>query len=546
MRTAVSNREDDNMSQVAPDVIRSPNYPSVLARLAPELRDRLARRVTVAGGSRTMSPVHAPWTGEVLCELPLCTTADVEEAVRRAREAQRSWARLSFGLRARVFRRLHDLALQRQDEILDIIQLETGKARRHALEEALDTPNICRHYIYHGGRELKPKRRRGALPLLTATWEYRHPLGVIGFIAPWNYPLSLSLTDAIPALLAGNGVVLKPDQQTPLTALWAVDLLYEAGLPPELFQVVTGRGREIGSTIIESTDFICFTGSTATGRVVAEQAGKGLIGCSLELGGKNPMLVLDDASLEDAAIGAVRGCFANSGQLCISIERLLVHRKIFDDFVARFVTKVKSMTLASGFDSEIDMGSLASASQLQKVQEHVQDAVEKGAKVLAGGQARPDLGPFFFEPTVLAEVTEEMEVARDETFGPVVSIYRFDSVDEAIDKANDTIYGLNASIWTRNHRRGRALAERVRAGTVNVNEAYGATWGSSDAPMGGFKDSGLGRRHGRVGITKYTELQTVAVQRLLPIAPPRGITVARYGRVMSILLWLMRRIPGIR
>lgn len=517
-------------------------------RVDASLFDRLRRRVTIGGGglTRPSSPVVAPSSGEPFAEAPLGTGEDVAEAVCRGRAAQRAWGSRSCADRARVFLRYHDLVLERQDLLLDVLQIESGKARKHAFEEVADVAIVSRYYAIHARRHLRPRRRKGALPVLTATWEHHHPLGVVGIISPWNYPLSLSMTDAIAALMAGNAVVLKPDQQTPYTALAAIDLLYEAGLPADLFQVVTGRGRELGGPLIQLTDSICFTGSTQTGRTIARLAGERLVGCSLELGGKNPMLVLADADLEYTATGAERACFANAGQLCISIERLYVERPIYDRFLELFGARTRAMKLGSSFDYGMDMGSLASRDQLEKVQSHVNDAVSKGATAVAGGRARPELGPFFFEPTILTGVTDEMTLAKDETFGPVVSIYPFDTIDEAIERANATPFGLNACIWTRNTRRGRRIATRIRSGTVNVNEAYAATWASVDAPMGGCKDSGLGRRHGAQGILKYTEAQTVSVQRILPIAAAPVFSERGWARFLSTSLRLIRRIPGLR
>jgi len=509
------------------------------------LRELLGR-VTLTAGSHATAPLEAPFSGEPIFDIPLGTASDIEEAANRARRAQTAWAATPFRTRAKIFLRYHDLILERQAEVLDLIQLETGKARRHAVEEDLDVAINCRHYAYHGGRELRPHRRRGALPFLTASWELHLPLGVIGFITPWNYPLALGISDAIPALLAGNAVILKPDQQTPFTALWGVDLLVQAGLPPDLFQVVTGRGRELGGPLISHVNFICFTGSTSTGRIIATQAGERLIGCSLELGGKNPLIVLGDAHLGAAVEGAVRVCFASSGQLCISTERLYVEKRIYQPFMERFAARVRSMKLGADDSFDTEMGSLTSKDQADKMQSHVDDAVAKGATVLAGGRRRTDLGPYFVEPTLLENVTPSMKVFAEETFGPLVSAYAFENDDELVERANDSCYGLNASIWTPDTRRGRRIAARLRTGTVNINEGYKAAWGSVDAPMGGFKDSGLGRRHGVPGLLKYTEAQTVSVQRLMPIAPPVGMTEERFARVLTFMVGMLRRIPGIR
>jgi succinate-semialdehyde dehydrogenase / glutarate-semialdehyde dehydrogenase len=509
--------------------------------------EALARRVTTTGeGEREQIEIERPATGQLLGRVPRCTADDVELAVQRARAAQEQWRETSFAERRRILLAFHDLVFDRREELLDLLQLESGKARRHAFEEVLDVAIVARYYANTAETHLKTKRRRGVIPFLTATWEYHHALGVVGIIAPWNYPITLSVSDAVPALAAGNGVVCKPDAQTPFSALWGFALLEEAGLPKGLVQVVTGSGSELGPEIIDRADYMMFTGSTGVGRTVAEQAGKNLIGSSMELGGKNAMIVLDDANMTRSLEGAERALFSNAGQLCISVERLFVHESIADEFTQKLAERARKMKLGTSLDYNSDMGSLISESQLETVTDHVKDAVDKGAKVLAGGNARPDIGPYFHEPTLLESVKDGMTLFRDETFGPVVSVSRFSDLDDVIGRANDSDYGLNFSVWTRNTRRGREVATRLEAGTVNVNEGYVATWASVDAPMGGMKASGLGRRHGAVGIQKYTDSQTVSVQRLLPIAPPPMVAQGLWAKAMNIGLRLLRHLPGTR
>ncbi|PHQ48795.1 succinic semialdehyde dehydrogenase [Streptomyces cinnamoneus] len=507
--------------------------------VTPGLVDRLTRCVVSTGGTTTS---RTPLTGDVLAELPVSTPEDVAGAFARARQAQRAWAATPVRRRAAVLLRFHDLVLARQSEVLDLIQLETGKARLHAHEEVQAVAVAARHYGHAAPALLRPKGHTGVLPLLTKATELRRPRGVVGQIAPWNYPFELSVGDALPAFAAGNAVVMKPDTQTALTALWARRLLVEAGLPEGVWQVVLGDGPVVGPAVVAHADYVSFTGSTRTGREVARGAAARLVGCSLELGGKNAMLVLRDADVEKAAAGAVRACFSSAGQLCVSIERLYVHSSLADDFLRRFTARTKAMRLGTALAYGADMGSLISARQLETVTRHVEEAVAKGATVLAGGRPRPDVGPFFHEPTILDGVEPPMAVCAEETFGPVVSVYRFDDEDEAVRRANATPYGLNASVWTTDGRRGRALAARLDAGTVNVNEGYAAAYGSARAPMGGMGDSGLGRRHGSEGLLKYTEAQTVAHQRIMPLAPAFGLDDEQYARVMTRGLRLLKAV----
>jgi succinate-semialdehyde dehydrogenase/glutarate-semialdehyde dehydrogenase len=392
---------------------------------------------------------------------------------------------------------------------------------------------------------LAPTKRLGVFLALTDTVEHHHPKGVVGIVAPWNYPIALAVGDAVPALLAGNAVVLRPDIQTTVTALWAVDLLREAGVPEGVLSVVIGDGQHAGQWVVDRGDYIMFTGSTRVGREVAKRCGERLIGCSLELGGKNPLVVRADADIARSAEIAERACFANSGQLCIGTERLLVHESIAEEFLEVFLARVAEVRLKNGVGWGADMGSLVSQRQLDAVIAHVEDAVAKGAEVLAGGRARPDLGPFYFEPTVLRGVTPDMLACKDETFGPVVSVYTFATDEEAIAMANDTEYGLNASVLTRDTKAGREMALRIQAGTVNVNEAYGATWGSTSAPMGGMKASGLGRRHGVEGLLKYTESQSVAVQHLIGFGAQFGRSDEQWATLLTKAVKAMK-VMGVR
>ncbi|WP_329437558.1 succinic semialdehyde dehydrogenase [Streptomyces sp. NBC_01280] len=514
------------------------------ASITPALLTQLTARVSATPNAARVT-TNAPYTGVPLADFPVSTPEDVEAAFGRARIAQKSWAATPISERKRILLRYHDLVLARQEEALDLMQAENGKTRRDAYLEVVDIGIVSRYYARNADKYLSPKRRRGAIPLLTHTTELRHPKGVVTVISPWNYPLSMAASDTIAALMAGNAVVQKPDTQTALTALWSMNLMYEAGLPKDVWQMVIGRGSSIGGALMDNANYMMFTGSTATGRQIASDAGKRLIGASLELGGKNAMIVLDDADIDKAAEGAVNACFPSAGQLCVSIERLYVAESIRDKFVAAFVARTKKLKIGAAYDYSIDVGSLTTPSQLKTVTTHVTDAVAKGATVLAGGKARPDLGPLFHEPTILTDVTPDMTLYDHETFGPVVSIYSYRDVDEAIARANATAYGLNASVWSSNGARGRAVAARVHAGTVNVNEAFAAAWGSVDAPMGGMGDSGLGRRHGADGILKYTEAQTVAHQRIQGFYPPARISPETWATLLTGALKVMKAV-GVR
>jgi succinate-semialdehyde dehydrogenase/glutarate-semialdehyde dehydrogenase len=514
---------------------------TIRPHLPREFVARLVEDIVVGSAAGTV-PVHAPLTGEVAVELPQSAPGDVRHAFQKARAAQPAWAARPVGERAAVLRRFHDLLFDNEPHLLNLIQIETGKARLHAYEELAGSAAALRHYAAAAGGYLKDRRKPGILPLLTKVTEVRHPKGVVGLITPWNYPLALVIMDIAPALVAGNAVVHKPDNATALTALYARQFAIKAGLPAEVWQIVTGEGPVTGPAVVDHADYVAFTGSTRTGRQVAQQAAGRLIGCSLELGGKNAMLVFDDADLEKAVQGAIRGCFSSAGQLCVSFERIYVHYSLYDQFIERFVTETKALRLGARLDYSADIGSLASTKQLEAVTMHVEDARAKGAKVLAGGRRRPDVGSLFYEPTILGGVKPTMSVYAEETFGPVVSVYGFKNEAEVLEAANDTKYGLNASVWTRDTKRARETALRLHTGMVNVNEAYGAAFGSVAAAIGGMGDSGVGRRNGAEGIHRYTEVQTIARQTLLPLAPWFGFSAERYTKQLTFALRLLKRL----
>jgi succinate-semialdehyde dehydrogenase / glutarate-semialdehyde dehydrogenase len=521
---------------------------TVAAAALPAQRDlqRLSQMVTTAG-SRPQIRVVSPLTGALVGEVPACTSEDVQSAFERGRAAQAAWAALPIKERVKPFLAAHDRFLNARFELADLIQLENGKARLNALEEPYEVALNLRYYGYHSTSFLGPKQKRGAMPLFTRTFEVRHPWGVVGLITPWNYPLNLAISDAVAALIAGNAVVLKPSELTPFSVLAGIEMLRGAGLPDDLFQVVTGDGETTGAAVVERADYVMFTGSTAVGRRIAEQCGRRLISCSLELGGKNPAVVLEDADLERAVASVTDGALAGSGQTCVSFERLYVHDAIYDRFVPMIAERFKAIELSTSMMALGGrMGTLTSAAQLAKVRGHVEDAVSKGARVLAGGKARPDIGPYFFELTLLEGVTPEMALYAEETFGPVVSVYRVKSDDEAVAACNEPAYGLNASVYSRDIKRAKRLATRIEAGTVGVNENYKVIWASLDAPQGGFKQSGFGRRHGREGITKYTQTQQISVQNILPLTPSKYLRAGRWVQFFNIVLRLMRHTPGLR
>ena len=472
-----------------------------------------------AVGSSTIVTTN-PATGEVLAELACATPAEVQQAVVRAREAQPAWQATPIPQRIAILRRFQRLLLEQRDEVANLLCREAGKPVVEALATevmvVLDAAEFCVRNIHrfmadrplpHGNPAMKTKR--GKL--------VREPYCVIGIISPWNYPFSTPAVESIGALMTGNAVVLKPSEFTPLVALKLQELLHAAGVPDGIFQVVIGEG-PTGAALVEAApDKLLFTGSVGTGKKVAEAAARRLVNVVLELGGKDPMLVLDDADLDIASSGAVWGAFMNAGQTCLSVERCYVHRSLYGPFLQACREKVSRLRVGNGIGSEVELGPMINQRQLQIVEAHVEDAVARGARLLAGGKRLPELGPNFYAPTLLAGVTHDMRLMQEETFGPVLPVASFDSDEEAIFLANDSEYGLAASVWTRNRRRGDAIAARLKAGTVMVNDVI-SCFGIAEAPHGGFKMSGIGRSHGEMGLSEMVQVKYVD-NDLLPRMP---------------------------
>ncbi|WP_167051244.1 succinic semialdehyde dehydrogenase [Salinibacterium sp. ZJ77] len=504
------------------------------------LADELVR--DLAGSSGDAVSVIAPFTAWELYRLPHATVDEVQQAARRARDAQEAWWAAGPAHRRRVLLRGHDLLLERREQLLDAVQSETGKTRGQAFEEVFNAAATTRYTARTAHRAIAGGGRRAGIPALMRARVRVAPKGLVGVITPWNYPLALAAMDVIPALATGNAVLQKADDQGALSVLLARRAFVDAGLPPELWAVVTGPGAEVGSAVVDEADYVCFTGSTATGRTVAQRAAGRLIGASMELGGKNPLIVLDDVNPEKAAADAAYGCFSAAGQLCVSIERIYVEQGVADRFIPAFADRVAGLALGTSFDFTADVGSLASAAQLERVTAHLEDAVAKGATVLAGGHHRPDLAPFMLEPTVLTGVTDDMACYRGETFGPVVAIEIVDSAEQAIARANDTEYGLNASVMAGSRRRAREVAERLHAGSVNINEGYRASFGSVDAPMGGVKQSGLGRRNGIEGLQRFVEASTIGETTGLMQLPRTGY---EFSRLTGLMVFLLKTLKAV-
>ena len=485
-----------------------------------------------------------PTSAKRIYDLAQMSAEQVALEVDRARDAQADWASRAVFERANIMLKLHDLMLANKDKFLDLLQLETGKSRAHAVEEFAGALGSTRYYAKIADKALSIKSAKTGVPFLLRSFVAQVPVGVVGVITPWNYPLALAMMDVIPALMAGNAVVHKADNQTTLVSLFARALAVEVGLPEEVWRIVVGDGAEVGNAVTDNVDYVAFTGSTATGRHVAQRAAGRLIGSALELGGKNPAIVLPSANIKRAAAIVAAGGFGNGGQLCVALSRVYVPNELKAEFEAELVEVVEAYKVGKSNDFEFDIGSLTSAAQLARVEKFVKDATDKGARVLTGGHSLPAVGPYFYQPTVITDIGEDVLMRCDEVFGPVIGVYGYNDVDEAIDMANDSDYGLNASIIG-NRKEAIRLSHFIEAGGVNINEGYRATFAAFGAPMGGFKLSGVGRRSGVGGLLRYTESRTVGVARTIAGLglPLNARGWKRMAPLMDILAKIQRRLP---
>ena len=452
-----------------------------------------------------------PATGEVLGELDSAGPTEVRAAVTRARAAQPDWNAWGVRNRIRILRRFQELLLARKMSVAQRITQEAGKPAVEALTtEVLVVLDAARFLIENGFELLRDQRLPHGNPALkTKSGRILHePYGVVGIISPWNYPFSIPATETMAALLAGNAVVLKPSELTPLIAIELQKLLHEAGVPEDVFQVLPGEGPTGAALVASEIDKLVFTGSVATGRRIAQIAAERLLPVVLELGGKDAMLVRDDADIDVASSGAVWGAFVNAGQTCLSVERCYVHRSLYPAFLEACAEKTRKLRVGNGMDAATEIGPMIHERQVRVVEAHVEDAREGGARVLAGGGRLRELGPTFFAPTVLADVNRSMRVMQEETFGPILPIAPFDDDAEAVALANDSAYGLAASIWTRDRARGERMARQINAGTVMVNDVV-SCFSISEAPHGGVKASGIGRTHGRWGVEEMVRVKYV-------------------------------------
>ena len=466
--------------------------------------------------------VENPATGSLLSTIPILGAADLERMAATAREAQPQWAAIGFEGRSRVMRRAQKWILDNAERVLDTVVSETGKTYEDAQLADLGYTSVALGFwAKQAGRYLADERVpswNNPLAIGKKLVVRYEPYGLVGVIGPWNYPIVNAFGDCIPALMAGNAVILKPSEVTPLSSVLMAEMMRACGLPDGVFGVATGDG-STGQALIAQVDCVMFTGSTRTGTAVMKAAAERLVPCYLELGGKDPMVVCADADVDRAANAASFYSMNNAGQVCISVERCYVEEPVYDEFVAKVTETVRG--LRQGVSTEpgsVDVGAVIFPPQLDIVEAHVQDAVDKGAKVLTGGHGHAEHGRFY-EPTVLVDVDHTMRIMREETFGPTLPIMKVSSVEEGIRLANDSDYGLQASVWTKDLERGEQLARRIQAGSVCVNDVQ-TNYMALNLPMGGWKSSGIGTRHGANGIRKYCKTQSVLVTRFGPKRDP--------------------------
>ena len=495
-------------------------------------------------GARATIAVDNPATGEPIGTIDVLGAAEITQLVARARAAQPAWEALGFAGRARVMRRAQKWMLAHADQVIETVVRETGKTWEDAqLTDLGYTVMALGFWAKRAERYLADERVSSLASPLTLGKKLvvRHaPLGVVGVIGPWNYPIVNSFGDCIPALMAGNAAILKPSEVTPFSSQLMGEMLAECGLPADVYAVATGDG-STGAALVEAVDCVMFTGSTRTGRQVLKAAADTLTPCYLELGGKDPMVVCADADVEKAANAAAFYAMNNGGQVCVSVERCYVEAPIYDAFVARVTETVRGLRQGEPTGrGSVDVGAVIFAPQLEIVEDHVRDAVAKGARVLTGGQPHTEHGRYF-EPTVLVDVDHSMKCMTEETFGPPLPIMKIDSPEEGVRLANDSIYGLQASVWTRDATRGEQLARQLQAGAVSVNDAQ-MVYGALGLPMGGWKQSGLGSRHGAGGIVKYTKPQSLYLSRF---GLRRELWMFPYSRrVTALLLRFFRLVYG--
>lgn len=483
--------------------------------------------------------ITSPLTGATLHEIAKHSQLDVELAFSKAAIAQKFWARQSISQRSKVLFRYHDFILREQDALMDLLQAETGKSRNHAFEEIAGSLSGIRYQAQAAKKALRSHRVKSGVPGLLKTYVEYQPVGVVGVITPWNYPLALTMLDVMPALVAGNAVIQKADNQTAKSIAMARDLALQAGLPEDIWQLVHGDASEVGNAVVDNADYVAFTGSTATGKIVAQRAASRLIGYSLELGGKNPMIILPSANLETAAEKLIAASFSNSGQLCVAIERAYLPKEKLVEFEAILSKKLDSMLFGTTGQFDTDMGSLVSKSQLHRVQGFVDRARAAGAQIRMSENSTNSEN--FFAPTIVTGLAADAEMVTSEVFGPVVALLGYDSTEQAVRLANESDYGLNASVLG-NVAEAKKIASQLMAGTVNINEGYRATMASLDAPMGGMKQSGVGRRNGIGGIRRFTEPRAVGIASGPLSLPSRGFEYKKMAPMMTAVAKIMKRL----